>query len=55
MADLDVVCFTGLHMQYVIYAVGFIVVYPFGVPVGTLVALTCLRGPSAVCKARHAN
>ena len=44
MADLDVVCFEGAHMTYVIIALVFFVVYPVGVPLGLLVTLTRVRG-----------
>ena len=45
MADLDVVCFEGEHMSYSIAAIAFIALYPVGVPVGLLVALTRVKGP----------
>ena len=46
VADLDVVCFEGAHMPYVIIAVIFAIVYPVGVPLGLLVTLTRVRGQS---------
>ena len=50
VADLDVVCFEGVHMSHSIAAVFFIALYPVGVPVGLLVALTRqrVRGPLVV-------
>ena len=44
VADLDVVCFEGAHMPYVIVAVIFAVLYPVGVPLWLLLTLRSLQG-----------